>query len=92
MEKNCPGTLEERNWSSKGRHQNLTEIPYLYSVKIESVTPSPVYLYSRISICRLQVRSQHITVLRNYTYYPKPPHSSGKTWQTDEAIDLLLTL
>ena len=37
----------------KGQHQNFGEIPYLYNVKIELLTPSPLYLYRRISLLSL---------------------------------------
>ena len=33
--------LKWKTWTTKGRHQSLMEIPYLYSVKIEQLTPSP---------------------------------------------------
>ncbi len=36
-----PVTLQFNYMYTKERHQNSGEIPYLYNVKIESVTPSP---------------------------------------------------
>ncbi len=48
---NCDGKGGMYHVFCKGRHQNLTENRYLYSVKIELRTPSPLYLYSRISVC-----------------------------------------
>ena len=40
--------------NGKGQHQNLTEIRYLYSVKIEQLTPYPLYLYSQ-EFCPLEL-------------------------------------
>ncbi len=48
-----------QNFSFKGRHQNFGESPYLYNVMIELLTPSPLYLYSRISLLSLILHPIH---------------------------------
>ncbi len=45
------------------------EIPYLYIVKIEVLTPSPVYLYSRISLFQCE-KGNLVVKIDNFTPSP----------------------
>ena len=59
---------------AQGLHQNMTESPYLYSVKIDLFTPSLVCLYRRISVWHHQFRQRHfINCIWKLPLIPLPP-------------------